>query len=127
MVLCNVHSFKHASSDKRPNISKHIEHRTNAGPGKEHFLNCDVQNTFECVDLLASSRLLPIEVTQYKMEAIIITLFFPDISCPMPDAYSPVYVEAAWYDWWVKEGFFTPEYGVSAHIGPIYYFFYMKQ
>lgn len=34
-------------------------------------------------------------------------------SCPMPDAYSPQYVEAAWYSWWEKEGFFKPEYGVK--------------
>jgi len=34
-----------------------------------------------------------------------------DTTRPMPDAYSPLYVEAAWYDWWVKEGFFKPEYG----------------
>lgn len=31
----------------------------------------------------------------------------------MPDAYSPQYVEAAWYDWWVNQGFFKPEYLVS--------------
>lgn len=36
-----------------------------------------------------------------------------DISGPLPDAYNPQYVEAAWYSWWEKEGFFTPEYGVS--------------
>jgi len=30
----------------------------------------------------------------------------------MPDSYSPAYVEAAWYSWWEKEGFFKPEYGV---------------
>lgn len=35
-----------------------------------------------------------------------------DVSCSMPDAYSPQYVEAAWYSWWEKEGFFKPEYGV---------------
>ncbi|EFN82871.1 valine--tRNA ligase [Harpegnathos saltator] len=34
-----------------------------------------------------------------------------DISCPLPDTYSPQYVEAAWYAWWEKEGFFKPEYG----------------
>ncbi|CAJ0948834.1 unnamed protein product [Ranitomeya imitator] len=34
-----------------------------------------------------------------------------DISGPMPDSYSPQYVEAAWYAWWEKEGFFKPEYG----------------
>ncbi|XP_052095273.1 valine--tRNA ligase-like [Mytilus californianus] len=34
-----------------------------------------------------------------------------DISGVMPDAYSPQYVEAVWYDWWVEQGFFKPEYG----------------
>lgn len=34
-----------------------------------------------------------------------------NVSCPMPDSYSPAYVEAAWYSWWEKEGFFKPEYG----------------
>ncbi|KAK0095995.1 hypothetical protein PV326_006831 [Microctonus aethiopoides] len=34
-----------------------------------------------------------------------------DITIPMPDAYSPQFVEAAWYPWWQKQGFFKPEYG----------------
>ena len=34
-----------------------------------------------------------------------------DTTCPLPDAYSPQYVEAAWYAWWEKCGFFKPEYG----------------
>ncbi|XP_011180482.2 valine--tRNA ligase [Zeugodacus cucurbitae] len=34
-----------------------------------------------------------------------------DITGALPDAYSPRYVEAQWYSWWEKEGFFTPEYG----------------
>ncbi|KAL8562377.1 Valine--tRNA ligase [Nucella lapillus] len=34
-----------------------------------------------------------------------------DTQGEMPSAYSPQYVEAAWYDWWVQEGFFKPEYG----------------
>ncbi|XP_068144799.1 valine--tRNA ligase [Drosophila tropicalis] len=34
-----------------------------------------------------------------------------DLSGPLPDAYSPKYVEAQWYSWWEKEGFFKPEYG----------------
>ncbi|XP_075229848.1 valyl-tRNA synthetase isoform X2 [Lycorma delicatula] len=34
-----------------------------------------------------------------------------DVLGPMPDAYSPQYVEAAWYSWWEKQGFFKPEYG----------------
>ncbi|WAR22740.1 SYVC-like protein [Mya arenaria] len=33
-----------------------------------------------------------------------------DTKCAMPEAYSPGYVEAAWYDWWVEQGFFKPEY-----------------
>lgn len=34
-----------------------------------------------------------------------------DTSGPMPDAYSPQYVEAAWYAWWERSKFFKPEYG----------------
>jgi len=34
-----------------------------------------------------------------------------DTSRPLPDAYSPQYVEAAWYSWWEKQGYFKPEYG----------------
>jgi valyl-tRNA synthetase len=53
-----------------------------------------------------------------KKETISYTIETPpgakkDVSGPMPDAYSPQYVEAAWYSWWEKEGFFKPEYGVS--------------
>uniref|UniRef100_A0A2K6EZS9 Valine--tRNA ligase, mitochondrial n=1 Tax=Propithecus coquereli TaxID=379532 RepID=A0A2K6EZS9_PROCO len=33
-----------------------------------------------------------------------------DVSGCLPPAYSPRYVEAAWYQWWVREGFFKPEY-----------------
>jgi len=33
-----------------------------------------------------------------------------DITCVLPDAYSPSYVESAWYAWWEKKGFFKPEY-----------------
>ncbi|KAL4237118.1 Valine--tRNA ligase [Mactra antiquata] len=33
-----------------------------------------------------------------------------DTQCPMPEAYSPAYVEAAWYEWWTQQGFFKPEY-----------------
>ncbi|XP_072331843.1 valine--tRNA ligase isoform X2 [Scyliorhinus torazame] len=33
-----------------------------------------------------------------------------DVNCSMPDSYSPQYVEAAWYPWWEKQGFFKPEY-----------------
>ncbi|XP_070163843.1 valine--tRNA ligase isoform X2 [Polyergus mexicanus] len=51
-----------------------------------------------------------------KETASICTINIPpgekkDVLCPMPDMYSPQYVEAAWYAWWEKEGFFKPEYG----------------
>ncbi|KAL5972219.1 Valine--tRNA ligase [Taenia solium] len=36
-----------------------------------------------------------------------------DVSGKMPESYSPQYVEALWYDWWEKSGFFTPEYWAS--------------
>ncbi|VDP82315.1 unnamed protein product [Echinostoma caproni] len=28
----------------------------------------------------------------------------------MPNSYSPKYVEALWYEWWEKSGFFCPEH-----------------
>ncbi|XP_027145509.1 valine--tRNA ligase [Larimichthys crocea] len=34
-----------------------------------------------------------------------------DVISPLPDSYSPQYVEAAWYPWWEKQGFFKPEHG----------------
>ncbi|XP_042636050.1 valine--tRNA ligase-like, partial [Catharus ustulatus] len=36
-----------------------------------------------------------------------------DVCSPLPDSYSPGYVEAAWYPWWEGEGFFKPEFGRS--------------
>ncbi|XP_053610206.1 valine--tRNA ligase isoform X2 [Plodia interpunctella] len=41
-----------------------------------------------------------------------------DITGPMPDAYSPKYVEAAWYAWWEKQGFFKPEFGRKSILDP---------
>lgn len=38
-----------------------------------------------------------------------------DVLSPLPDSYSPQYVEAAWYSWWEKQGFFKPEYGVGKY------------
>ncbi|KAM6899585.1 valine--tRNA ligase, mitochondrial [Xenentodon cancila] len=32
-----------------------------------------------------------------------------DVSLPFPSSYSPDYVESSWYEWWEKEGFFSPE------------------
>lgn len=33
-----------------------------------------------------------------------------DMSQPMAPSYDPIAVEASWYSWWEKEGFFKPEY-----------------
>ncbi|XP_076013348.1 valine--tRNA ligase, mitochondrial isoform X2 [Genypterus blacodes] len=32
-----------------------------------------------------------------------------DTSVPFPASYCPEYVESSWYQWWEKEGFFSPE------------------
>ena len=34
-----------------------------------------------------------------------------DMSGPMASGYNPIAVEAAWYDWWLEQGFFKPELG----------------
>ena len=39
-----------------------------------------------------------------------------DVTCAMPDAYSPAFVEAAWYSWWEKQGFFKPEYNLKGEV-----------
>ncbi|KAF6202108.1 hypothetical protein GE061_004506 [Apolygus lucorum] len=41
-----------------------------------------------------------------------------DVLGPLPDSYSPKYVEAAWYPWWEKQGFFKPEYGRKSVLEP---------
>ena len=48
----------------------------------------------------------------------------PDTSCPMPDAYSPQYVEAAWYAWWEKQQFFKPEYGVGINMSNVLVYYW---
>ncbi|CAA21312.1 cytoplasmic valine-tRNA ligase Vrs1/Vas1 [Schizosaccharomyces pombe] len=34
-----------------------------------------------------------------------------DLDSPALKSYNPKAVESAWYDWWVKSGFFEPEFG----------------
>lgn len=31
-----------------------------------------------------------------------------DVSCPLPPTYSSNFVEACWYEWWEKQGYFKP-------------------
>lgn len=42
---------------------------------------------------------------------LIFSLAVKDMSEPFASAYDPRAVESAWYDWWVKEGLFKPEFG----------------
>ena len=35
---------------------------------------------------------------------------FLDLSQPMAAGYNPIAVESAWYEWWLAQGFFKPEY-----------------
>ncbi|KAI0985476.1 hypothetical protein GJ496_009183 [Pomphorhynchus laevis] len=37
-----------------------------------------------------------------------------------PDSYSPKFVEACWYAWWQKQGYFRPEYCPEFNIKPAY-------
>jgi valyl-tRNA synthetase len=39
-----------------------------------------------------------------------------DMSQPMAATYSPKAVEAAWNEWWEKEGFFEPELTADGQI-----------
>ncbi|KAJ8659411.1 hypothetical protein O0I10_004773 [Lichtheimia ornata] len=41
-----------------------------------------------------------------------------DMSEPMANAYDPRAVESAWYDWWMKEGYFKPELTEDGEIKP---------
>ena len=36
---------------------------------------------------------------------------FVDVSGPIASGYNPFVVEAAWYDWWLEQGFFKPDLG----------------
>ncbi|KAK2580346.1 hypothetical protein KPH14_001243 [Odynerus spinipes] len=56
-------------------------------------------------------------------ETVVYTIDTPvgekkDVTGSMPDTYSPQYVEAAWYAWWEKQGFFKPEYGRKSVLEP---------
>ena len=33
-----------------------------------------------------------------------------DLSQPMAAGYNPIAIESAWYEWWLAQGFFKPEY-----------------
>lgn len=71
-------------------------------------------------------HILCISLKQFIVFSFIFTfqlslfLLLSDVISPLPDAYSPQYVEAAWYPWWEKQGFFKPEYGVSKSAVPHY-------
>lgn len=39
-----------------------------------------------------------------------------DTTLPFPQSYSPEYVEFGWYQWWEKQGFFSPEQHVCEQL-----------
>ncbi|KAJ2786551.1 valine--tRNA ligase [Coemansia interrupta] len=41
-----------------------------------------------------------------------------DMREPMASAYDPAAVEASWYSWWEKQGFFDPQTGPNGEISP---------
>ncbi|VDB91952.1 unnamed protein product [Peniophora sp. CBMAI 1063] len=41
-----------------------------------------------------------------------------DMSVPMAAGYNPIAVESAWYDWWLEQGFFKPEFAPDGKIKP---------
>jgi hypothetical protein len=51
-----------------------------------------------------------IHINCWETSVNCLCIYVTDTSGRMPDAYSPQYVEAAWYAWWEKSGFFKPEY-----------------
>uniref|UniRef100_A0A674MFM6 valine--tRNA ligase n=1 Tax=Takifugu rubripes TaxID=31033 RepID=A0A674MFM6_TAKRU len=55
---------------------------------------------------------------QLYLNQISIYLPVSDVVSPLPDSYSPQYVEAAWYPWWEKQGFFKPEFGSIGEQNP---------
>ncbi|XP_034193074.1 valyl-tRNA synthetase [Osmia lignaria lignaria] len=64
----------------------------------------------------AKEKYEKIEKKKESKESAVYTINTPigekkDVTCAMPDTYSPKYVEAAWYAWWEQQGFFKPEYG----------------
>uniref|UniRef100_A0A7N8WPF3 Valine--tRNA ligase n=1 Tax=Mastacembelus armatus TaxID=205130 RepID=A0A7N8WPF3_9TELE len=52
---------------------------------------------------------------RYISQPFLFLHLLSDVVSPLPDSYSPQYVEAAWYPWWEKQGFFKPEYGQNPH------------
>ena len=54
-------------------------------------------------DLAALKAAQAVPKGEYKDPAVV----------PMAKAYDPKNVEAAWYDWWEKEGYFKPTMGTS--------------
>lgn len=69
-----------------------------------HIIYISIQNKKEKVKEIKDSAVYTIDTPAGEKK---------DISTALPDAYSPKYVEAAWYAWWEKKGFFKPDYEVN--------------
>uniref|UniRef100_A0A673C5K5 valine--tRNA ligase n=1 Tax=Sphaeramia orbicularis TaxID=375764 RepID=A0A673C5K5_9TELE len=82
-------------------------------------------NSLNKVHVCSSTFIFQKKAKPEKKELGVITYNIPtpqgekkDVISPLPDSYSPQYVEAAWYPWWEKQGFFKPEYGSLSEPNP---------
>uniref|UniRef100_A0AAR2LJX7 Valine--tRNA ligase, mitochondrial n=1 Tax=Pygocentrus nattereri TaxID=42514 RepID=A0AAR2LJX7_PYGNA len=58
----------------------------------------------ECNQILTA--VFNVYISVYKLLGLCFTHY---TTVPLPQSYSPEYVESCWYPWWEKQGFFRPE------------------
>ncbi|CAD6234042.1 GSCOCG00007489001-RA-CDS [Cotesia congregata] len=108
-----------ANADAQPKSAKQLEKEAKKLAKLEKFKQ--KQEKKETLPSVAKSKEKP-EKKDPKQSAVYTTNTpkgeKKDVKLAMPDAYSPKFVEAAWYSWWEKEGFFKPEYGRKSILEP---------
>lgn len=108
---------KQAKLDK---LKQKLEKQQNTAPKKDKEEVC----IFHTYVIQVSTNFLFIQKKEKKKETKEVAVYDintpegekKDVSNPLPEAYSPKYVEASWYSWWEKQGFFKPEYGVRSAV-----------
>ncbi|CAH8642692.1 unnamed protein product [Schistosoma rodhaini] len=61
-----------------------------------------------------SSKKDKLKKEQVVLNAVADTSGKKDMTGEMPESYSPKYVEAMWYEWWERSGFFKPEFRIES-------------
>lgn len=67
--------------------------------------------------LTTKSSNLAIKKVRYdliKFNCEVTCNFFLDVSVPLPNKFSPQFIEKYWYQWWVKNNFMTPRKSASS-------------